>query len=59
LCGWGFQTEKNAVSGKYRIRAYTKWMLNFGDVFGFEKEIEVKNIPDESEIIGTKKKNTN
>jgi hypothetical protein len=51
-----FRLRKSALPGKYRIRAYTKWMLNFGDVFVFEKEIEVKNIPDEFEITGTKKK---
>jgi hypothetical protein len=44
-----FRLKETAVSGKYRIRAYTKWMLNFGDVFVFEKEIEVQNIPDETE----------
>jgi hypothetical protein len=43
-----FRIKTTAVSGKYRIRAYTKWMLNFSDVFVFEKEIEVQNIPDES-----------
>ncbi|MDR2285919.1 MAG: hypothetical protein LBE04_00350, partial [Prevotellaceae bacterium] len=44
-----FKLKKTAVSGKYRIRAYTKWMLNFGDVFVFEKEIEVQNIPDKQD----------
>jgi hypothetical protein len=44
-----FRLKKTAVSGKYRIRAYTKWMLNFGDVFVFEKEIDVQNIPGEPE----------
>jgi hypothetical protein len=43
-----FKLKDNAISGKYRIRAYTKWMLNFGDVFVFEKEIEVQNISEES-----------
>jgi hypothetical protein len=38
-----FMLKNTAVSGKYRIRAYTQWMLNFGDNFVFEKEIDVKN----------------
>jgi hypothetical protein len=42
-----FRLRNSAVSRIYRVRAYTKWMLNFGDVFVFEKEIEVKNNPDE------------
>jgi hypothetical protein len=50
-----FRVRNSAVSGKYRIRAYTKWMLNFGDVFVYEKEIEVKNNPDELDQ-DTKKK---
>ncbi|MDR0724714.1 MAG: hypothetical protein LBF59_01720 [Prevotellaceae bacterium] len=58
-----FKLKKSAVSGKYRIRAYTKWMLNFDDVFVFEKEIDVQNIPDESESESesgdTKKKRKN
>jgi hypothetical protein len=39
-----FILKSAAVSGKYRIRAYTQWMLNFGDNFVFEKEIEVRNL---------------
>ncbi|MDR1340253.1 MAG: hypothetical protein LBK58_09410, partial [Prevotellaceae bacterium] len=54
-----FKLKENAVSGKYRIRAYTKWMLNFGDVFAFEKEIEVKNISGEPELTDTKKTRKN
>jgi hypothetical protein len=55
-----FKLKKTAVSGRYRIRAYTKWMMNFGDVFVFEKEIEVQNVPDEFESKpNTKKKNGN
>jgi hypothetical protein len=50
-----FKLKENAVSGKYRIRAYTKWMLNFGDVFVFEKEIEVQNINREREPDAKKK----
>jgi hypothetical protein len=54
-----FRLKETAVSGKYRIRAYTKWMLNFGDVFVFEKEIEVRNISGEPELklLSRKKKN--
>ncbi|MDR1340254.1 MAG: hypothetical protein LBK58_09415, partial [Prevotellaceae bacterium] len=55
-----FKLRGNAVSGKYRVRAYTKWMLNFGDAFVFEKEIEVQNIPDGTESKpSTKKKGRN
>ncbi|MDR1129893.1 MAG: hypothetical protein LBK96_02805 [Prevotellaceae bacterium] len=43
-----FMLKNTAVSGKYRVRAYTQWMLNFGDNFVFEKEIEVIN-PDASQ----------
>jgi hypothetical protein len=45
-----FKLKENFVSGKYRIRAYTKWMLNFGDVFVFDKEIEVRNISNETDL---------
>jgi hypothetical protein len=39
-----FKLGDSIPSGKYRIRAYTKWMLNFGDAFIFEKEIEVQAV---------------
>jgi hypothetical protein len=45
-----FRIKNSAVSGKYRIRAYSRWMLNFGDVFVFEKEIEVQTLPDGSTV---------
>jgi len=32
-----FMLPDNAASGNYRIRAYTNWMQNFGDLFIFEK----------------------
>ncbi|MDR1224563.1 MAG: hypothetical protein LBL07_17045 [Tannerella sp.] len=56
-CSTGdFRLKKSAPPGRYRIRAYTGWMLNFGDVFVFEKEIEVQGIPDGPEVADTKKK---
>jgi hypothetical protein len=36
-----FKLKDSIPEGKYRIRAYTKWMLNFGDKFIFEKEIQI------------------
>jgi uncharacterized protein YfaS (alpha-2-macroglobulin family) len=33
-----FKLGNTVASGKYRIRAYTKWMLNFDDNFVFEKK---------------------
>ncbi|MDR1129892.1 MAG: hypothetical protein LBK96_02800, partial [Prevotellaceae bacterium] len=54
-----FKLQNTAVSGKYRIRAYTKWIVNFGDIFVFEKEIEVKNILDETEPADMKKNRKN
>jgi hypothetical protein len=50
-----FKLKETAISGKYRIRAYTRWMLNFGDVYVFEKEIDVQNISVAPEL-STKKK---
>ncbi|MEI6680060.1 MAG: MG2 domain-containing protein, partial [Mariniphaga sp.] len=38
-----FKLSDTLQSGKYRIRAYTKWMMNFGDAFTFEREISVLN----------------
>lgn len=36
-----FKLGDTIVAGKYKLRAYTNWMLNFGDNFIFEKEINV------------------
>jgi hypothetical protein len=33
----------SVATGKYRLRAYTNWMRNFGDNFVFEKEINIIN----------------
>ncbi len=38
-----FKLSDTLQSGKYRIRAYTRWMMNFADAFTFEKEIAVVN----------------
>jgi uncharacterized protein YfaS (alpha-2-macroglobulin family) len=59
-CSTGdFRLRKTAPSEKYRVRAYTKWMLNFGDVFVFEKEIEVQYVSDNSESVVVNKKDKN
>jgi len=40
--GYGdFNLNDSIPGGRYRVRAYTNWMLNFGDKFVFEKEILV------------------
>lgn len=36
-----FKLGDSIPSGKYRLRAYTNWMRNFGDEFFFEKELAV------------------
>jgi hypothetical protein len=38
-----FRLNDSLSSGNYRIRAYTNWMRNFGDVFFFEKRIVVED----------------
>lgn len=40
-----FALPANAATGNYRIRAYTNWMQNFGDLFMFEKIIQVAAEP--------------
>ena len=46
-----FILPANAASGNYRIRAYTSWMQNFGDLFIFEKNIMVAADPAEKNTI--------
>jgi len=36
-----FKLSDTLSSGIYKIRAYTNWMLNFGDNFIFEKKIQI------------------
>jgi len=36
-----FKLDDSIPSGNYLIRAYTNWMLNFGDNFLFEKKITI------------------
>ncbi|SDW49931.1 hypothetical protein SAMN05444411_101863 [Lutibacter oricola] len=45
--------------GTYQLRAYTKWMRNFGDHFIFTKNIEIISINDKNKAIveANKKKN--
>jgi hypothetical protein len=38
-----FKLGDSIIAGTYRIRAYTNWMLNYGDNFIFEKEIHLYN----------------
>ena len=43
--GWGdFQLTDSLNSGIYQVRAYTNWMLNFGDAFVFKQNISIKNV---------------
>ncbi|MDP4226997.1 MAG: TonB-dependent receptor plug domain-containing protein, partial [Bacteroidota bacterium] len=43
--GYGdFHLKDSLPSGKYQIRAYTNWMLNFGNYFFFTKEIQVESL---------------
>jgi hypothetical protein len=36
-----FKLSDSAQAGTYRLRAYTNWMLNFGDNFIFEKQLHI------------------
>lgn len=38
-----FKLGDSIAAGTYRLRAYTNWMLNYGDNFIFEKEIHLYN----------------
>ena len=38
-----FKLTDSVPAGKYRLRAYTNWMRNFGDKFIFEKGITILN----------------
>ncbi|HEX3008633.1 MAG TPA: TonB family protein [Bacteroidales bacterium] len=39
-----FNIDTSAVGGIYKIKAYTNWMLNFGQETAFVKEIQVQQI---------------
>ncbi|MEJ6978927.1 hypothetical protein WG906_00600 [Pedobacter sp. P351] len=39
-----FELGDSISPGIYKVRAYTKWMLNFGDNFIFEKKITVSGL---------------
>lgn len=39
-----FHLGENAAGGMYKIRAYTKWMKNFGEDQYFEKTIQVQKV---------------
>ena len=36
-----FKLIDSIAAGRYRLRAYTNWMRNFGNMFVFEKEIRI------------------
>lgn len=38
-----FKLKDSLAAGLYKVRAYTNWMLNFGDNFVFEKVINVSS----------------
>lgn len=40
-CQGNFNLDLDGVHGRYRIRAYTSWMRNYGEVYFFEKEMMV------------------
>ncbi|MBK7625978.1 MAG: TonB-dependent receptor plug domain-containing protein [Bacteroidales bacterium] len=46
-----FRLPADLISGRYRIRAYTNYMRNFGDQFYFSKEITLINSNDEKDRI--------
>lgn len=39
-----FQLDSVLAGGLYRIKAYTNWLLNFGDSACFQKEIQVQDV---------------
>ncbi len=42
--GGDFTLEESAPGGLYKVRAYSKWMKNFGEDVFFEKEIQVQKV---------------
>ncbi|WP_178986319.1 MG2 domain-containing protein [Winogradskyella helgolandensis] len=44
-----FELQKSLKSGKYLIRAYTKWNRNFDDDFFFVQPIDIFNLKDKEE----------
>lgn len=43
-----FKIKKPMTGGRYKVKAYTRWMKNFNNQYCFEKELQVqrKNFPD-------------
>ncbi len=39
-----FKLEDSIPAGRYRLRAYTNWMRNFGEHFVFEKELWIASV---------------
>ncbi len=46
LANGDFKIPADVDAGKFRMRAYTNWMKNFGDQFFFEKAIEIVADPE-------------
>jgi len=46
-----FQLPENLKSGRYRLRAYTNYMRNFGDQLFFNKDITIINSSDAVEVL--------
>ncbi|MCD4794294.1 MAG: TonB-dependent receptor plug domain-containing protein [Bacteroidales bacterium] len=44
LSNGDFHIDKEVSGGIYKVKAYTNWMLNFGDNYIFEKEIQVQKV---------------
>jgi hypothetical protein len=47
-----FRLSDTLSSGRYRLRAYTAWMLNFDSIFLFQKEISIVNPLQKKAILG-------
>jgi TonB-dependent SusC/RagA subfamily outer membrane receptor len=44
ICFGNFALNENAAGGLYKVKAYTNWMINFGNDYAFEKEIQVQKV---------------
>jgi hypothetical protein len=45
-----FHLKDSLLSGTYHLRAYTNWMLNFGENFFFDKKIYISGLPNASMV---------
>jgi hypothetical protein len=53
-----FHISEKLNSGRYRLRAYTNYMRNFGDVLFFNKDILIINSSDAGKMLSEKPKET-